>query len=216
MRVNLKDFGTSVPRAFRALMSSTVLVTAASACIFGPETVGIVQVDHPPYIDPQTVTPNTSDEPSVIFNLAETDRFRQFQVLGVYDWDPNEVLTYAFVLRIGSGAPISIPAATEVRPRMRVSQDQSVQYATRYESAQLSFDPCSYRDVVDGNATHGTIQIVIYDSIDTFPPIEGFESEEYNVRWTWPLEFQGLCPLCTTEAQCFEDERCEGGVCVPG
>lgn len=215
MTVNLKDIGRIVPRILRTLCASAAILVVGNACIFGPETVGIVEVDHPPYIDPQAVSPSTSDEPSVVFNLADPDRSRQFQVLGVYDWDANELLTYAFVLRIGAGQQISIPPATEVRPRLRVSQDQTTPYTTRFESSHLSFDPCSYRDVTDGTAKHGSIQIVIYDTIDTSPPLEGFEGEAYIVRWTWPLEFHGLCPLCSNDSQCFDDEQCVGGVCVP-
>lgn len=193
-----------------------ITLTLCGGCVFGPDPVGIVTVDHPPYIEPNSVVPNTAGEPSVVFNLSESDRVRQFQILGVYDWDPNEVLTYAYVLRIGTGAQISVPAATEARPRLRVSAEQPMPYATRYESSQLAFDPCSYRDVVDGVARYGTIQMIIYDAIDTYPAAEGFEREDYTVRWTWPLEFQGQCPLCTTNTQCFEDEVCTGGVCVPG
>lgn len=184
------------------------------ACVFGPETTGIVNVDRAPYIDPQGVVPNTTDEPSVSFNLAESDRTRQFQLLNVYDWDVNDSLTYAFVLRIGTGDQVSIPPATAPRPEMIPSSDQSEPYATRYESSQLSFDPCNYRDVVDESARYGTLQIVIYDTNDSTPmPPEA--AEERTVRWTWLLEFHGQCPLCTNDGECFEDEQCVEGLCVP-
>lgn len=185
-----------------------------SSCVFGPETTGIVKVDRAPYIDPQGVVPNTTTEPSVTFNLAESDRTRQFQVLNVYDWDVNDMLTYAFVLRIGTGDQISIPPATAPRPEMVISSDQTEPYATRYESAQLSFDPCSYRDVIDGSARYGTLQIVIYDTNDS-DPMPPNAAEQRSVHWTWLLEFHGQCPLCTDDEQCFEDEQCVEGLCVP-
>lgn len=185
-----------------------------SSCVFGPETTGIVNVDRAPYIDPQGVVPNTTNEPSVTFNLAESDRTRQFQVLSVYDWDVNDTLTYAFVLRIGTGDQISIPPATAPRPEMVISQDQTEAYATRYESSQLSFDPCNYRDVVDGSARYGTLQIVIYDNNDSTPKPPG-SSDQRSVYWTWLLEFHGQCPQCTVDEQCFEDEQCVEGLCVP-
>lgn len=202
-------------RALRSVLVGAWTLGTLLSCVFGPEPVGIVNVDHPPYIDPEAVLPKLSEEPAVVFNLSESDRSRSFQVLGVYDWDPGDVLTYAFVLRIGTDVLISIPDASVSRLRLRVSSDQTTPYATRYESSQLTLDPCTYRDVVDGIARHGSVQIVVYDTIDTTPSIEGFEGQEYSVRWTWPLEFQGQCPLCADDSQCFEDERCVGGVCTP-
>lgn len=198
-----------------ALAACTATVWLASGCIFAPEAIGIVEVDHPPYIDPASVVPNPTDEPSVSFNLAVTDRRRQFQIKGVYDWDADDVLTHAFVIRIGTGAPISIPAASDLRPRLRESETQNMDFARRYETNALSFDPCNYRDVVDGIAQHGTIQVIIYDQINTTPSAPLNERGDYIVRWTWPLEFSGRCPVCAVDVDCFEDEECKGGVCVP-
>lgn len=198
-----------------AWLTSVATLLLASGCIFAPDATGIVTVDHPPYIDPASVVPNPTDEPAVSFNLASTDRRRQFQLKGVYDWDPVDVLTHAFVIRIATGDPISIPAASDLRPRLRESETQNVDYARRYETSVLSFDPCSYRDVVDGVATHGTIQIIVYDQINTSPVPDPNEQSEYSVRWTWPLEFSGRCPVCANDIDCFDDEACQGGVCVP-
>lgn len=191
-----------------------LLFLSMGSCVLGPEVEGVVDVDHPPHIDPQGVVPNTTSEPSVTFNLAESDRTRQFQVLNVYDWNINDTLTYAFVLRIGTGDQISIPPATAPRPQMAVSSDQSEPYATRYESSQLGVDPCNYRDVLDGSARYGTLQIVIYDNNDS-QPFSPDAPEQRTVQWTWLLEFYGQCPLCTTDTDCFNDEQCTEGLCVP-
>lgn len=216
MTVLPQDTASRTSRAARMTLwwFIPMLILGMSACVFGPETEGIVDLDRPPYIDPQGVVPSTTTEPSVTFNLNESDRTRQFQVLTVYDWDMNDTLTYAFVLRVGTGDQISIPPATAPRPQMAISSDQNEPYATRYESSQLSFDPCTYRDVLDGSARYGTIQIVIYDTNDTTPFPEDADDQR-SVYWTWLLEFHGQCPMCTDDEQCFEDEQCVEGLCVP-
>lgn len=200
-------------RGTTTIITSAMIICLLHACVFGPEVHGIVHVDHSPYIDPQDTVPNTENNPSVIFDLAETDRTQQFQLLGVYDWDERETLTYAFVLRIGSGDQISIPPATTSRPSLNVSSVQPIPYATRYQSSQLNFDPCTYRDVLEGRAKYGTLQIVVYDENNSVPSYED-DWDQYITRWTWLLEFHGQCPLCADDNQCFDNEICVEGLCI--
>lgn len=200
-------------RALRSLCACATLVALSTSCVFGPEVIEVVTVDHPPFIDPSAIMPSPMEESLVSFNLALSARERRFQAQAVYDFDVNETLTYAWVIRIGNGTPISLPAANQDRYVMRVSDTQNLPYALRFETNPLVLDPCRYPDVRDGLANFGTVQVIIYDRIESNPPPE-LGQENYTIPWTWPLEFTGQCPTCSTNNDCFEDEFCQGGVCV--
>lgn len=187
------------------------LLLLVSGCVFGPEVDPIVEVDHPPFIDPNAIVPNPMEESLVSFNLALSERERRFQAQAVYDFDVDDTLTYAWVIRIGNGTPISLPVAD--RYTMRVSDVQNVLFATRHETNPLPFDPCRYADVREGRVNFGSIQVVIYDRIESIPA-PGFTQENFTIYWTWPMEFTGQCPICSSSMDCFQDEICQEGVCV--
>lgn len=200
-------------RALRQTLPGVLLTVLASACVFGPDVEGLVKIDHPPFIDPNAIVPSPTDEALVSFNLSLAARTRPFQAQGVYDYDAGDVLTHAWVVRMGNGTPISWPPVNQPLLTMGISQNQNIAFATRYESASLPFDPCTYPDVRDGLADFGTIQLIVYDRIESVPRTD-FTQEYYTAIWTWPLEFTGQCPICSSPVDCFEGEICQGGVCV--
>ncbi len=160
-------------------------------CIWSPKPEQAVQLDTPPFIDPDFVVPAIGTTQTV--NLQDTEgRQLTFSANRIFDWDRDDNIEYVWVFDFGNGTPITRPAGgqTNIALGTTAAADAS---RTSFRTDPIDFDPCDFDAVLAGLTESATIELILLDEIPQEQRADEGERSEWQVSAQWTVRFEGQC-----------------------